>query len=273
MPFSTDDLAAWRAKQLPPEDPAPPERPQPDETAPIRFTLRELLIAVTVVGMLLGILRAAGIFGAVFAFLATAAFTWFVYPKLRPGDTRAQQALFDFLWGVGMPLICLVFDPFIFKENEDILALGMPAKLSVAKIYDLGFIAYAFLGCQMSVMTVWLLLGSKAGPATPLFGGFLASGLMFAALTALVLVVPATIGVLVLGIGLLGLTPLITTFAYGRQCNRALAGIWRSPTEPQLAPLAVLGFFASVIVPVLLGLAILAAVRGPEAVSILFRDG
>ena len=272
MPFSTDDLAAWRARQSPADESTPKDRTEPDPDKPIRFTLRELLIAVTVVGVLLGILRAAGIFGAVFAFLATVVFTWGVYPALRRDDLRAQRAMFDFLWGVGMPLICLVFDPFVFKEHDVLGQFSLAAPMVNTTIYDHAFVVYAFVGCQMLVMAVWLMLGSKAGIWTPLLGGFLVSGLLFAALVGFVLVIPAAIGVFFVGIGLLGLTPLITTYSYGRQCSRALANNWHSPANATATPLAVLGFCVSLVLPVLIGVALLAALRGPEAVGSLLRD-
>ena len=272
MAFSTDDLADWEAKKSPPEEAPLAETATQAPPEAIRFSLRELLIAVTVIGVLLGLLRAAGIFGAVLAFIATTIFTCVLYPKLRPNYLHGQQAMFDFLWGVGMPLVCLVFDPFLFKESDDLQPFAMAARLSVAIIHDHGFIVYAFLAGQMLVMTAWLLLGSKAVRLAPFFGGFLASGLMFAALVALVLVIPASIGVFFSGIGLLGLTPLITTYSYGRQCRRALAALWQSPPKADAAPLAVFGFLVSVLASLLIGLALLAALRGSEAVGNLLRD-
>ena len=245
---------------------------RPDNAAPIQFTLRELLIAVTVVGVLLGVLRAAGIFGAVFAFLATVLFTFGIYPSLRRKDLRAQQSMFDFLWGVGMPLICLIFDPFVFKESSDFDPFGFTYTLGEGRFFRRAFFVYPFAACQMVAMTVWLVLGSRAGKWSLFLGGFLTSGLLFASLVGMLLALPAAVGVMFAGIGLLGLTPLIATFSYGRQCGRALSGIWPAPTQFLLSPLALLGFTVSAILPVLLGLALLAAVRGPDAVGELLRD-
>lgn len=271
MPFTTDDLAVWRAKNSPPEVP-PPAQAQPPASDAIRFSLRELFIAITVIAALLGLLRMAGIFGAVLAFLATAGFTCILYPKIRPHDVRSQQAMFDFLWGVGMPLVCLAFDPFMFKESDIAPPFATAASLSVAKIHDHGFIVYPFLGCQMLVMTVWLMLGSKAVRWAPFIGGFLASGLLFAGLVALALVIPASIGVFFLGIGLLGLTPVITTFSYGRQCHRASTFAGDRLNALNAAPPAALGFCVSLVVPFVIGIALLAAVRGSGAVGSLLRE-
>jgi len=267
MAFTTDDLATWRAEKSPPAGPAVDEPRTRDSAQAIQFSLRELLIAVTVIAGLLGLLRAAGIFGAVLAFVATAGFTWILYPKMKPRDLRGQQAMFDFLWGVGMPLICLVFDPFLFKESDDLRPFAVATSLNDARIYDHGFIVYAFLVCQMIVLTVSIILGNRAGRWSSIFGGFLVSGLLFAALVALVLVIPAAFGVFFLGIGLLGLTPIVTMFSYGRQCHRALSNNWQSPTKAVAAPLAVLGLLSSIVGPVMIGLGLLAALRGPEAVA------
>lgn len=179
--------------------------------------------------------------------------------------------MFDFLWGVGMPLVCFVYDPIVFKETDDFSPLAFGGPLLPGKVYDHGFVIYAFVGCQMLALSVWLTLGRIGRPWEAFLGGFLASGWLFALLVALALVIPAVIGTLLFGIGLLGLTPLLTAFVYGRQCHRALATKELTPAEPPAAPLAVAGFFVSIVMPGLIGITLLAAVRGPDAVAGLLQ--
>src|SRR5438034_5714843 len=80
---------------------------------PLRFRLGELFIVITAAAVLLAVFRAMGIFGAVFSFITALAFTNQLYPNWRP--KRDQETMFDFVWGIVMPIVCLVFDPWVFK--------------------------------------------------------------------------------------------------------------------------------------------------------------
>src|SRR5215471_8761464 len=83
---------------------------------PLRFRLAELFCVITAAAGLLALFRSMGIFGALFAFITGLAFTNQLYPNWR--SKQDQEAMFDFIWGVVMPIVCLAFDPFVFKFNE-----------------------------------------------------------------------------------------------------------------------------------------------------------
>src|SRR5215831_15823829 len=74
---------------------------------PLRFRLAELFCVITATAALLALFRALGIFGALFAFITALAFTNQLYPNWR--SKQDQEAMFDFIWGVVMPVVCLVF--------------------------------------------------------------------------------------------------------------------------------------------------------------------
>src|SRR5687767_4203657 len=98
----------------PPPPPAPPQTPP----EPLRFSLAQLLIGTTIVAVLLALFRALGIWGAVLSFGAALIFTLLIYPQTRRGHAQQQALMFDFVWGIVMPVVCLVFDPFVFKQEN-----------------------------------------------------------------------------------------------------------------------------------------------------------
>src|SRR4051812_26866476 len=73
---------------------------------PLRFRLAELFAVITAAAALLALFRAMGIFGAAFSFITALAFTNQLYPNWR--SKADQEAMFDFIWGIVMPIVCLV---------------------------------------------------------------------------------------------------------------------------------------------------------------------
>jgi hypothetical protein len=65
--------------------------------------------AAMMLAMMLALLRYMGIFGAVVSFLSAFLFTVVALPWLIPWQTARQCKVFDFVWGVVMPVVCLVF--------------------------------------------------------------------------------------------------------------------------------------------------------------------
>jgi len=83
---------------------------------PLRFRLLQLFCVVTLAAVLLALFKALGIFGAVLSFVTALVFTNVVYPLRRA--EHEQEAMFDFVWGIVMPVVCLVFDPVVFKPDD-----------------------------------------------------------------------------------------------------------------------------------------------------------
>lgn len=112
------------------------------------------------------------------------------------------QVFFDVAFGIVLPMICLIFDPFVFRRTE----------------YQV--LAHCFIGIQMALLAVWLFLGERAAPVAGLFGGAFLLGYAVAAAVGLMLLPLSLIG-LILIVGALGFTPFFTAFVFYRNARRA----------------------------------------------------
>jgi hypothetical protein len=120
-------------------------------------------------------------------------------------EATAYQVVFDLVFGIALPVICLIADPFVFRTTFGSPLLGNYALL-----------AYTFIGLQVSSLCVWLLF--RRLPA--LFTGILAAGATFSLCLGVVLFPFSLIGLMV-AIGILGFSPFATSFVYWRNSIRA----------------------------------------------------
>src|SRR5688572_8906797 len=130
------------------------------QTQPLRFHLGELFLAVTIAAGLLALFRAAGIIGAVLSFVSALVFTNVLYPRWR--SPAQQAAMFDFVWGMVMPVVCLVFDPFLFKQEQAFWAVGPTLSWTYSnhpEFYGYTFPVYAFVATQILCLGIWLIAG------------------------------------------------------------------------------------------------------------------
>jgi hypothetical protein len=234
------------------------------ESEYLRFSLREMFIATTIAAALFALFRAFGIFGALASFAAALLFTQKIYPRIARNNEPRQRLMYDFVWGVVMPIVCLCFDPFVFRDDVDFDQLApnnLPSLTLGRHLTDTAFIAYAVIGWQILTLAAWLLLGKVARPVAAWFSGTLAVGKLLSLLMGVVLFIPAIFGSLYFGIGLMGLTPLFTADAYSRRTKFAYQ--LASKERPAAAIGAYwLGVIMAVLVPLAIGLALLVAVRG-----------
>lgn len=220
-------------------DAKPPARPRPASITwlgdihaedaysaqPLRFRLAELFLVITAASALLALFRAMGIFGAVFSFITALAFTNQLYPNWRP--KQDQEAMFDFIWGIIMPIVCLVFDPFVFKFDQDLFdtagGLRLAPSISSAHFSTFSSAAYTFILSQWLCLAFLLVIGRPSPRLAAFLSGFLAIGFLFAGVLGILLLVPSFAGFFAFGIGILGLTPLFTARAYYRRATYATA--------------------------------------------------
>jgi hypothetical protein len=233
----------------------------PQVTAPLRFGLGELFLTVTVAAVLLAIFKSLGIIGAAVAFLVAVAFTNLIYPRLHVDSPARQEAMFDFVWGLLMPVVCLVFDPFVFKFEQRLESgppidfLWEPWPWDAPHFYPWSIPAYLFVGWQLLCLGIWMVAGRLPPDVSAVWAGTLWSGFALACVMGMVLVVPALLGITFMGVGLLGFTPMFTARAFKR---RALVAGSIAARELPLARsqlLAVLGYWLALPVPVI-GLAL-----------------
>lgn len=122
------------------------------------------------------------------------------------GRSTKAQVIFDVLFGIAMPIVCLVLDPFIFRGSGG----GSP-------LSPYAMAAYIAMGLAMATLAWWLATGWLPS----LTAGVLAGGATFATVLGCVLL-PLSIAGLAVVIGALGFTPLVTAFVYWRNAARAL---------------------------------------------------
>jgi hypothetical protein len=167
--------------------------------------------------------------------------------------------MFDFLWGAIMPLVCLAFDPFVFKSDESplvevgIVGLTPGSGFLAARFYPWSWPAYAAIGWQIACLGAFLVAGRMPAGISAVLTGVLWAGFAVASIVGVALIVPASLAAII-GIGFLGFTPLFTARAYYR---RALLAGYRASRElpsGRAVNLALLGFVLAILVPGAAGL-------------------
>lgn len=183
---------------------------------PARFSLATLLAIITGAAIYLGLMRLIGIL-AVMALLGILILFHFipVPPKWRP----VKRLAVDLVAGIALPTGCLIFDPGIFQPHPihggGVSApIGLPLQLAI----------YSFFGAEMTVLLVWLFLGSAFGSFVR---GMIAGVLAVGFLAAVVIGVPlALLGAMVIvnghdPIGLLGAVPWIASAVFAANARHA----------------------------------------------------
>jgi hypothetical protein len=155
--------------------------------------------------------------------------------KHFPTRPSAGWVAFDVAFGIVLPLVCLYFDPFVFRHPFGEPLLG--AHLVVAAVA---------IGLGLLSLSTWLLI--RWPPA--FMAGLLAGGAIFASLLGVVLLPFSLLG-LVVFIGILGFSPFVTAFVFWRNALHA----YRQACEARTT--------AGMMIPVALGLAVSCA--GPWA--------
>jgi hypothetical protein len=153
------------------------------------------------------------------------------------GEPRTpSQLTFDIAFGIVIPILCLVFDPIVFKSGW-----GLGGFLSPYR-----FIAYCFVGFEIATLVAWLAVGSRTGPYAALISGALFSGAAGSLAIGVVMIPISLIGAMAMGIGLLGFMPFLTAIAFLRNGVRAARFAKQHQPGRQAALAAVLGAVVTV---------------------------
>lgn len=221
---------------------------------PPRFSLLELMIVVTLLAVMLGLIRSLGMWGAVASFVGAVIWTQLVYPRWQSSERMRQTTMFDCVWGLVMPVVCLVGDPFVFKDQPELIDgafdLKQLGKFS-PQLRRENLAIYAFIGWQMLMLFAWIVGRPWFGRLAGLFFGVWIVGVVFAGVLGILLAPIAAIGSIV-GIGLLGFTPLLTTYTLARRLKEAIDdGVLDASDQwvPVFWFLTALGFLSAWIVP------------------------
>lgn len=154
--------------------------------------------------------------------------------------TRAQRR-FDWIMGVAMPLVCFLFDPFMFRSSND-FGGGMLSKYTLP--------AYMLAFVSIVAMVAWLLWGEKLKWLNGWLAGLFFAGSAVSLIVGTVLFPFSLIGI-VLGIGLLGFTPLLASIVYLRNGVRALRATSTVMEKAVLINVAVLSGMIAIAIPYL----------------------
>jgi hypothetical protein len=164
-----------------------------------------------------------------------------------------RQIIFDISFGAVGPILCFVFDPIALRGGF----MGPPL------FSDYQAFTYLFSTAQIGVLSMWLILRPRNDVANSMIGGVLIAGAFFCMTVACILAPFSVLG-LIVGIGIIGFTPFITTFVYVRNGVRAFRSCATQPRSITVGVLT-LGLILAFSLPLLLSLEIRAAVT--DAVS------
>jgi hypothetical protein len=127
-------------------------------------------------------------------------------------EATLSQVIFDITVGMAMPILCLVFDPIVFRAG----GFGQP----LAARFQL--LAYSIIAIEIVALAVWLALGKRTGEWCGVLCGIMLAGALFSLVVG-TLLLPLSILGLLFFIGIFGFTPFLTAFIYLRNARRALA--------------------------------------------------
>jgi hypothetical protein len=163
---------------------------------------------------------------------------------LLPGDKK--QMIFDVSFGIVIPLVLLIFDPFVFRDK--------PYSLSM----------YAFMGIGMLALLAWLFLGNRYEALASGVAGILYLGIIYSYILGLVLLLFVGLGIALLFaalaeghfdtafmglIGLLGIFPFFTATVYYRNWKKAKELSQKNSTKVRQRVLFVAGIVITILIP------------------------
>jgi len=122
------------------------------------------------------------------------------------------QAVWDVLFGMVLPLGCLVGDQILFGGENHVFRHSVFGTWWV--------LAYSFILTEVGLLGLWLVLRRRVHRSAAFFAGPLLAGWIFSFGTALAMLPLSVIGLLFV-IGILGFSPWLTTFAFYRNWKMA----------------------------------------------------
>ncbi|WP_425613984.1 hypothetical protein NA78x_003832 [Anatilimnocola sp. NA78] len=229
--------------------------------APPRFSLWELMLVTTLLAIPLALVRAFGLWGGGVTFIGCVLWTNVIYPRWYPGQTARQMLMFDLVWLLLMPVVALVCDPVLFRDQRASLDSVIGTKvLPVRGLFrEEALAVYCSVGWQMMLVGVWLL----ARRWLPKFAGFFLGSWIIGALIAgflgLILFPFAVVGTFLFGVGLIAFTPLFTFYGFIRRMREAIDDGVAEISEYSITVFwlfSALGFITSVVLPLQIAVAI-----------------
>jgi hypothetical protein len=212
--------------------------------APGRFSLTELMLVVTLLGVVLGLLRGFGVWGWLITFAGCIAWGNLIYPRWYHTEPRRQIVMFDCLWGLLMPLVCLAFGTIVLRDQ------GLEWRIEVR---PLNLVAHCLSLWQMLFLGAWLVGRPWLKGFAGLFLGIWVAGMTFAALLGILLVVLAALSIaggaigMAMAVALMGFTTLFASYVLARRIRETIELF--DETVLPFALLAIAGFISAIVLP------------------------
>jgi hypothetical protein len=126
-------------------------------------------------------------------------------------DATRRQKIFDVVVGIILPVLCLYFDPIVFRGG-----IGDAPMLGRFRLF-----AYAVVAVEIAALALWLAAGERIKEWGGMLGGAMLAGAIFSFVVG-VLILPYSILGLLFLIGVLGFSPFFCAFVYLRNAARSL---------------------------------------------------
>jgi len=170
------------------------------------FSLFEMLVLITIAGVGFSLITKLGLVGGFLTFNLAILLTWII--PIYSGKPASIRLLTQIIWGMLMPIFCLLSDPFLFAHMK----YGVPTSFaeSIAlPTYVLHLLLFCVLGGS------FLLRPESIGQFNAFVAGILVAGSLLFFTIGLVLIPHTLVGALA-GVGFLGLAPWITGIVLAR---------------------------------------------------------
>ncbi len=169
--------------------------------------------------------------------------------QFQPEATFSQKK-FDWGFGVILPVICFVCDPTVFKGGF----------AGAAILGDFKPFACILSFASVMAMAAWLIWGEKLKWMSAILSGFFAFGAMISLAVGIVLTPYSLLGLIII-IGVLGFTPLLTSIVFLRNSLRAYQSAKPFLQKKLLINVFVLSTVLSFVFPAILNLKVKEALR------------
>ena len=127
-----------------------------------------------------------------------------------------KQKFFDVVFGIAAPILCLIFDPVVFKGS-----LFDGGILSRYRVF-----AFCLIGLEILVLALWLFVPNRSRVLSAILTGILCAGGLLSLLLGLLILPVALLALFFLQVvGIFGLIPIVTAFVFARNSIRALRTI------------------------------------------------
>lgn len=150
-----------------------------------------------------------------------------------------RQRVFDWIFGIALPIVCFVFDPIVFKGN-------VPGDAVLRSYRPFAYLLFFF---SVLAMSLWLIFGAKLKWLSGFLSGLFIAGAFVSLAVGLILLPFSLIGLVIL-IGALGFTPFFTSIVFARNVVRAFRSSKPFLEKSVMIYAVCFGAFFSLLVPV-----------------------